>query len=196
MFKNRRNTLWGAGCLLVFAVTVVAMYFVALGARVTSNVLRAGMKPPGPPVTLSNLHLVMGDVPVAPSLALDETATNDPALRLQAGMLLAGARGRWILVFRSAEPYGTVTGWYRRHLPGWYRLPVDDDLAARRSNGILERVWTRNGDHFLVAYLPEHPGEIILIVSSPPPRKRVEPAARRRYLHNSTQADRYSTEGR
>lgn len=172
MSKKRVNILWGAGCTLLLVVTLVAMFFVAQAARYISAGIRQDLAAPGPPVTRSNLGTVMGDISLAPGLALDENATNDPAIRLQTDMLLGGAHNQWILVFRSTDPYGGVAAWYRRNLRGWYTYTIENERSERRRNGILQRAWTRNGDRLRLVFLPEHPGELTLIVSSPPPRRR------------------------
>jgi hypothetical protein len=174
MSQKRTGKMWVAGSIVLLAALATAMFFVTKGARVVAKIVRQGMIAPGPPVARADLPRLMGDVPLAPFFALDEPATNDPTLRLQAGMALGHGKGEWILVFRSAEPYSTAAVWYRRQLAGW-----NDDQdggsssrSERERNGILQTAWYRDNDRVMLAYLPEHPGQLLLFVSSPPPRKR------------------------
>lgn len=159
---------------MVLIVVVVAMFFATKGARFVSDEVRRGIEPPGPPVSRANLARVMGDVPVAPFLVLDEASTNDPALRLQAALALGRGRGESILVFRSAEPFDPAAAWYQQHLQGWTADPSDGSSAhrERERNGTRELRWTRNGDRVALVSLPQHSGELLLFVSTPSPRKR------------------------
>ncbi|HEY3411952.1 MAG TPA: hypothetical protein VGM51_02735 [Armatimonadota bacterium] len=171
--KRETRILTFVALALVVGV-IVAMYFIARGARGLSEGLRVDFAAPGPPVTRANLKTVMGDVPVAPFFMLDENATNDRALRLQMSMILGRGRGEWILVFRSTEPYSTAASWYQRHLEGWAVDRPDDttDQRERQRNGIQQLGWTRNGDRLTLVHLPDRPGEVLVFVSSTPPRKR------------------------
>lgn len=171
---KRETKIWMFGCMALALGVCLAMYFLARAARGVSDNLRVDLDPPGPPVSRANLKTVMGDVPVAPFFAFSEDPTNDRALRLQTSILLGRGQNEWILVFRSAEPYSTTRAWYQRHLNGWAVLGPDNSSGRRdrQRSGILEMDWTRNGDRLALVYLPEHPGEMLLFVSSPPPRLR------------------------
>jgi hypothetical protein len=175
MITSKRETkLWMFGCLALAICVATAMFYAARGARVVSRQLRASMAAPGPPISRETLPRVMGDVPLAPFLVPDLDATNDPALRLQARWTLGVGKGDWILVFQSSEPYNGAASWYQRHLAGWSALDGDwgSNRRERDRQGIRGIGWTRNEDRVTLVFLPDRPGRLLLIVSTPAPRKR------------------------
>ena len=174
---KRETKIWTFGCLALLVTVILAMCLIARGARSVSDDLRLDLEPPGPPVSRANLKSVMGDVPVAPFFALNEDATNDRALRLQSKILLGQGQNKWILAFRSDEPYSTTAAWYQRHLEDWAVDDSDNSSGRhdRQRNGIRELGWTRHDDRLMLVYLPARPGEMLLFVSSPPPRRHRPP---------------------
>lgn len=182
MITSKRETkIWMFGCLALVICVATAMFLAAKGARVVSGQLRVSMAAPGQPITLETLPRVMGDVPLAPFLVPDLDATNDPALRLQAHWTLGVQREDWLLAFRSTEPYNAAASWYQRHLDGWSALDVNwgTSLRERDRQDIRGIGWTRNGDRVTLVFLPDRPGRLLLILSTPAPRKRGAGSAKR-----------------